>query len=145
MHIAIQHKIGPCPVMETSIAIVISSPHRKDSLQAIQFAIDELKRTVPIWKKVNCHRNFAHNLFDNNICFRSIIKLVKQHGKKTSKIVVLLLLRIQVLHSHHSHHHHQAQKQQRKSISSHTVFILFVSINKVYAMLYFYGTCIICS
>ena len=29
----------------------ISSAHRKDSLEAVQFAIDELKATVPIWKK----------------------------------------------------------------------------------------------
>jgi molybdopterin synthase catalytic subunit len=30
---------------------VISSEHRKDSLNAVSFAIDELKRSVPIWKK----------------------------------------------------------------------------------------------
>ncbi len=52
LKIVFQHKLGPCPVLETSIAIVISSAHRKDSLDASQFAIDELKRIVPIWKKV---------------------------------------------------------------------------------------------
>lgn len=49
--IVIQHKIGDCPVGEISVLIAISSAHRNESLQAIQFAIDELKRTVPIWKK----------------------------------------------------------------------------------------------
>jgi molybdopterin synthase catalytic subunit len=32
--------------------IAISSTHRKESLEAVDFAINELKRTVPIWKKV---------------------------------------------------------------------------------------------
>ena len=31
--------------------LAISSAHRKASLEAVQFAIDELKSTVPIWKK----------------------------------------------------------------------------------------------
>lgn len=54
-HIIMQHKLGPCPVLETSIAIIISSAHRKDSLDAVHYAIDELKRTVPIWKKEFYH------------------------------------------------------------------------------------------
>ena len=29
----------------------ISSPHRKSSLDAVQYSIDELKARVPIWKK----------------------------------------------------------------------------------------------
>jgi molybdopterin synthase catalytic subunit len=40
------------PVTEASIVIAISSPHRKESLQAVEYAIDTLKATVPIWKKV---------------------------------------------------------------------------------------------
>jgi molybdopterin synthase catalytic subunit len=31
--------------------IAISSPHRKSSLQAVAFAIEELKKSVPVWKK----------------------------------------------------------------------------------------------
>lgn len=49
--IAIVHRLGLVEVKETSIAIVVSSPHRKDCLEAVQFAIDKLKATVPIWKK----------------------------------------------------------------------------------------------
>lgn len=52
LNIVIQHKIGPCPIMDISVAILISSEHRKDSLEAVSFAINELKATVPIWKKV---------------------------------------------------------------------------------------------
>ncbi|KAJ8304702.1 hypothetical protein KUTeg_018285 [Tegillarca granosa] len=39
------------PLTEASIIIAISSPHRKESLEAVHFAIDTLKATVPIWKK----------------------------------------------------------------------------------------------
>eukprot|EP00602_Paraphysomonas_sp_CaronLab_P013141 CAMPEP_0185041518 /NCGR_PEP_ID=MMETSP1103-20130426/40912_1 /TAXON_ID=36769 /ORGANISM="Paraphysomonas bandaiensis, Strain Caron Lab Isolate" /LENGTH=118 /DNA_ID=CAMNT_0027581279 /DNA_START=76 /DNA_END=428 /DNA_ORIENTATION=- len=49
--IAIVHKLGNCPVGDCSVAIAISSAHRKESLQAVEFTINELKRTVPIWKK----------------------------------------------------------------------------------------------
>lgn len=40
------------PVKEASIVIAISSPHRKESLEAVHFAIDTVKAVVPIWKKV---------------------------------------------------------------------------------------------
>ena len=58
IHIAIQHKLGPCPIKDISIAIIISSAHRKDSLAAVHYAIDELKRSVPIWKKVISYRMY---------------------------------------------------------------------------------------
>lgn len=32
--------------------IAVSSEHRIAAIEAAHFAIDELKRTVPIWKKV---------------------------------------------------------------------------------------------
>ena len=51
-HIAIWHRLGSVDIQESSIIIAISSPHRRDSLQAVNFAIDTVKETVPIWKKV---------------------------------------------------------------------------------------------
>lgn len=50
-HIAIYHRLGVVPVKESSVIIAVSSPHRQSSLDAVHFAIDELKKTVPIWKK----------------------------------------------------------------------------------------------
>ena len=41
------------PVGEASIVIAVSSPHRKEALEAVHFAIDHVKATVPIWKKVS--------------------------------------------------------------------------------------------
>jgi molybdopterin synthase catalytic subunit len=49
--VVIQHKLGPCPIGDISVLIAVSSEHRRESLQAVQFAIDELKKSVPIWKK----------------------------------------------------------------------------------------------
>lgn len=49
--VAIVHRIGRLAVGETSVAIVISAPHRADALEATSYAIEEVKKRVPIWKK----------------------------------------------------------------------------------------------
>lgn len=49
--IAIVHRLGPVPVGETSVFIAVSSVHRADGLDACKFMIDEVKASVPIWKK----------------------------------------------------------------------------------------------
>jgi molybdopterin synthase catalytic subunit len=51
-NIAIFHRLGQVLIKEESIVIAISSPHRKESLEAVNFCIDEVKKMVPIWKKV---------------------------------------------------------------------------------------------
>ncbi|KAL4617496.1 molybdopterin synthase catalytic subunit-like [Arapaima gigas] len=50
-HISVHHRLGIVPVTEASVVIGISSPHRTESLEAVQYCIDALKATVPIWKK----------------------------------------------------------------------------------------------
>lgn len=50
-NIAIFHRLGLVPVKEASVVIAISSPHRRSSLDAVSFTIEELKKSVPIWKK----------------------------------------------------------------------------------------------
>lgn len=47
-----EHRLGSCPVGEASVAIAVSSPHRKEALEAAHYAIDAIKANVPIWKKV---------------------------------------------------------------------------------------------
>lgn len=49
--IAVAHRLGPVPVGETSVFVAISSIHRADALDACKFVIDEIKASVPIWKK----------------------------------------------------------------------------------------------
>ena len=48
---AMIHRIGTVKVGETSVIIGVSSEHREESFQACKYAIDSLKRRVPIWKK----------------------------------------------------------------------------------------------
>ena len=50
-HVAIAHRIGLVPIGESSVEIAVSSAHRREALEAVQFAIDDLKKHVPIWKK----------------------------------------------------------------------------------------------
>ncbi|CAL1401260.1 unnamed protein product [Linum trigynum] len=49
--ISVAHRLGAVPVGETSVFIAVSAVHRADALDACKFMIDELKATVPIWKK----------------------------------------------------------------------------------------------
>ena len=49
--IAIYHRLGEVAIREESIIIAISSPHRKESLEAVSFCINEVKKLVPIWNK----------------------------------------------------------------------------------------------
>uniref|UniRef100_A0A7C9D1W3 Molybdopterin synthase catalytic subunit n=1 Tax=Opuntia streptacantha TaxID=393608 RepID=A0A7C9D1W3_OPUST len=49
--IAVAHRLGPVPVGEISIFIAVSSVHRVDALDACKYLIDEIKASVPIWKK----------------------------------------------------------------------------------------------
>lgn len=48
---AIVHRIGPVQITEPSVIIAVSAAHREDAFAACRFAIEEIKKTVPIWKK----------------------------------------------------------------------------------------------
>ena len=50
-HIGIVHRTGRLNIGETSVVIAVSAPHRRAAFEACEWAIRELKRTVPIWKK----------------------------------------------------------------------------------------------
>ena len=49
--VAIAHRLGRLKIGETSVFIAVSAPHRAAAFDACRYAIDTLKRTVPIWKK----------------------------------------------------------------------------------------------
>ena len=51
IRVAVAHRVGVVPVGDASVAIAASSVHRKESLAAVAFLIDEVKAKVPIWKK----------------------------------------------------------------------------------------------
>lgn len=47
----IWHRLGAVPVGAASVLIAVSCPHRAEAFAACQFLIDELKKSVPLWKK----------------------------------------------------------------------------------------------
>lgn len=49
--LAMVHRLGRLEIGETSVFIAVSAPHRAAAFDACRYAIDTLKKTVPIWKK----------------------------------------------------------------------------------------------
>jgi molybdopterin synthase catalytic subunit len=49
--VAMLHRTGVLKIGEASVGIAVASPHRRESFEACQYAIDRLKTIVPIWKK----------------------------------------------------------------------------------------------
>ena len=45
------HRVGVVGIGEPSVVVAVASPHRDAAFRAARFLIDELKRTLPIWKK----------------------------------------------------------------------------------------------
>lgn len=48
---AIVHRIGPVQITQPSVMIAVSAAHRDAAFAACRFAIEEIKRIIPIWKK----------------------------------------------------------------------------------------------
>ena len=49
--ISMVHRIGRVEIGEASVVIAVSATHRKEAFEACRYAIDTLKKQVPIWKK----------------------------------------------------------------------------------------------
>lgn len=49
--LVIIHALGSKKVGEPVVVIGTSTAHRKDAFESCEFLIDELKKSVPIWKK----------------------------------------------------------------------------------------------
>lgn len=48
---SMHHRTGKLKIGDMAVAISCASPHRKAAFRACEFAIETLKKTVPIWKK----------------------------------------------------------------------------------------------
>jgi molybdopterin synthase catalytic subunit len=48
---SIVHRLGVVPPTEASVAVIVTAAHRGPAFDACRWAMDELKRNVPIWKK----------------------------------------------------------------------------------------------
>ncbi|XP_054794936.1 molybdopterin synthase catalytic subunit-like [Prosopis cineraria] len=91
--IAVAHRLGTVPVGETSVFVAVSAVHRADAMEACRFLIDELKATVPIWKKEvytngevwkeNCEfMDRRSELGKNDEDFHGKVKEMKEHNRK---------------------------------------------------------------
>ena len=49
--IGIIHRLGRIEITESSVVIIVTSAHRGIAFEACRYAIDRLKKIVPIWKK----------------------------------------------------------------------------------------------
>lgn len=49
--VALLHRTGGLAIGDAAVVVAVSAPHRGAAFDAARFAIDELKRTVPIWKR----------------------------------------------------------------------------------------------
>ena len=50
-NLAVVHRTGTLKVGEVSVVIAVAAPHRGEAFDACEWLIDEVKHTVPIWKK----------------------------------------------------------------------------------------------
>jgi molybdopterin synthase catalytic subunit len=49
--VGIHHRTGRVELSETTVIVVVSSPHRAEAFDAARFCIDTLKVSVPMWKR----------------------------------------------------------------------------------------------
>ncbi|MFN2460804.1 MAG: molybdenum cofactor biosynthesis protein MoaE [Candidatus Velthaea sp.] len=51
LEIALVHRTGTVALGEASVGVAVAAPHRGHAFDACEYAIDELKARVPIWKQ----------------------------------------------------------------------------------------------
>ncbi len=49
--VAMVHRLGRLLIGETSVAVIVTAPHRRPAFEAALEGIDRLKKLVPVWKK----------------------------------------------------------------------------------------------
>lgn len=48
--VALVHRTGRLALMDSSVVVAVSAPHRPDAFEAARYAIDAVKASAPIWK-----------------------------------------------------------------------------------------------
>jgi molybdopterin synthase catalytic subunit len=51
VRLAVAHRLGRLEVGEAAVVMAVAAPHRAQAFEACRYAIDALKKSVPIWKK----------------------------------------------------------------------------------------------
>jgi molybdopterin synthase catalytic subunit len=55
LKVVLRHRVGFVPVGDASLFLQVEAAHRRQAFEASQWIVDELKRTVPIWKHPRFH------------------------------------------------------------------------------------------
>ena len=63
--VAVVHRTGHLEIGEASVAIAVSSAHRREAFAACEFVMDRVKEDAPIWKKEHWADGDAHWVNDN--------------------------------------------------------------------------------
>lgn len=50
-HLVAKHRTGACELGDATVVVACSAPHRGDALDACRWIIEEIKATLPIWKR----------------------------------------------------------------------------------------------
>jgi len=51
VRLAAVHRVGELQIGDVAVAVCVAGAHRGEAFAACRYAIDELKRRLPIWKK----------------------------------------------------------------------------------------------
>ncbi|HLQ40417.1 MAG TPA: molybdenum cofactor biosynthesis protein MoaE [Tetragenococcus sp.] len=51
--VVIVHRLGKLALMDEAVFVGVATPHRKEAFAGCIYIMDQLKKTVPIWKKEN--------------------------------------------------------------------------------------------
>ena len=88
------------PVKEPSIIIAASSEHRKEAIDAVAFAIDAVKSSTTVWKKVRiwvcgtCRHNSSAVVTFGRRCMLKVLesgrRIKNAHGSPTSDYEVTM-------------------------------------------------------
>lgn len=49
--VAIHHRLGRLEITDIAVVIAVAAPHRAEAFSACRYAIEKIKKDVPIWKK----------------------------------------------------------------------------------------------
>lgn len=83
-NVHIVHRLGEVDIGEISVAIAVSSPHRREAFEAGEWLIDELKRTVPIWKKENWKEHGQAWVHPNQNSTEATISLIEPNASRST-------------------------------------------------------------
>lgn len=77
LRLAVAHRLGTVGVGEASVFVAASAVHRAEAMEACRYVIDEVKASVPIWKK-EVYEN--GEVWKENREFRERMLLHHEHG-----------------------------------------------------------------